>query len=135
MEHRSGISHIFNLSNFEFLGFQILVIWDLQVINIHATVVLALIFHLGFKLLSALYDSQTLVIFTGNGGAISCKNDEALIQLINALQLENAALKTYFTKNNININNGDTEANAAIIVSLLLLEHLSTDLIRSYTVY
>ena len=50
----SGISHIFNLSNFEFLGFQILVIWDLQGINFHATVVLALIFHLGFKLLSAL---------------------------------------------------------------------------------
>ena len=54
MEQKSGISHIFNLSNFEFLGFQILVIWDLLGIKFHATAVLALIFHLGFKLLSAL---------------------------------------------------------------------------------
>ena len=29
VEQESGISHIFNLSNFESLGFQILVIWDL----------------------------------------------------------------------------------------------------------
>ena len=46
----------FNLSNFEFLGFQILIIWDLWCINFHTVVVLALIFHLWFKLLSALCD-------------------------------------------------------------------------------
>ena len=48
-----------------------------------------------------------------------------LIQLLNTLQLENAALKTEITKNeaNIEINNGDIKANADSIVSLLLLEH------------
>ena len=54
MEQKSGISRMFNLSNLEFLGFQFLVIWDLLGIKFHATAVLALIFHLGFKLLSAL---------------------------------------------------------------------------------
>ena len=49
-----------------------------------------------------------------------------LIQLLNTLQLENAALKTDVTKNeaNIEINNGDIKANAASIVSLLLPENL-----------
>ena len=54
VEQKSGISHLFNLSKFEFLGFQILVIQDLQGINFHTVVFLALIFHLQFKLLSAL---------------------------------------------------------------------------------
>ena len=54
VEQKSGISHLSNLSNFELLGFQILVIQDLQGINFHTVVVLALIFHLWFKLLSAL---------------------------------------------------------------------------------
>ena len=51
-----------------------------------------------------------------------------LIQLINTLQVENAALKTDITNNeaNIEINNNDIKANAAIIVSLLFLEHLTT---------
>ena len=51
-----------------------------------------------------------------------------LIQLINTLQVENAALKTDITNNeaNIEINNNDIKANAASIVSLLFLEHLTT---------
>ena len=57
VEQKSGISHLFNLSNFEFLGFQILMIWGLWGINFHTVVVVALIFHLWFKLLSALCDS------------------------------------------------------------------------------
>merc|ERR1712088_556707 len=36
-----------------------------------------------------------------------------LVELVNNLQLENYALKTYITKNNITINNDGTEANAA----------------------
>ena len=54
VEQKSGISHIINLSNFDFLGFQILMIWDLWGINFHTVVVLSLIFHVWFKFLSAL---------------------------------------------------------------------------------
>ena len=54
MEQKSGTLHLFNLSNFEFVGFQILMIWDLWAVNFHTVAVLALIFHLWFKLLSAL---------------------------------------------------------------------------------
>ena len=54
VEQKSGTLHLFNLSNFEFVGFQILMIWDLWGVNFHTVVVLALIFHLWFKLLSAL---------------------------------------------------------------------------------
>ena len=54
VEQKSGTLHLFNLSNFEFVGFQILMIWDLWSVNFHTVAVLALIFHLWFKLLSAL---------------------------------------------------------------------------------
>ena len=49
-----------------------------------------------------------------------------MIQLIETLQLENAALKTEITNNeaNIGINHDDIKANAASIVSLFLPEHL-----------
>ena len=53
-EQKSGTSHLFNLSEFELLRFQILMIQDLWGINFHTEVVLALMFHLWFKLLSAL---------------------------------------------------------------------------------
>ena len=51
-----------------------------------------------------------------------------LLQLINTLQVENAALKTDIINNeaSIEINNNDIKANAASIVSLLFLEHLTT---------
>ena len=58
VEQKSGTLHLFNLSNFDLLGFQILMIWDLWGINFHTVVVLALIFHLWFKLLSALCDTK-----------------------------------------------------------------------------
>ena len=58
VEQKSGTLHLFNLSNFEFVGFQILMIWDLCGINFHTMVVLALIFHFWFKLLSALCGSN-----------------------------------------------------------------------------
>ena len=63
VEQKSGILHLLNLSNFEFLGFQTLVIQDLWGINFHTVVVVTLIFHLWFKLLSALCDLLPKCLF------------------------------------------------------------------------
>ena len=46
VEQKSVTSHLFNLSNFEFLGFQILVIYDPEGINFYSLVLVALIFPL-----------------------------------------------------------------------------------------